>query len=65
MDSYIRIAIFAGMVAISVFAGCTAHINYVDDAAIVELVKHGSDPLAAKCAIRGDERNFACALAKK
>jgi hypothetical protein len=47
--------IFLGLLAflIVIVGGCTATVNYNDNQSIEVLVKSGSDPIDAGCAIRG------------
>ena len=42
---------------IASFGGCSAVVNHQDNAAMVEMVKAGADPLDANCAIKGDTSN--------
>ena len=59
---FFRAGCIAAVLIIASFAGCTAHQNYVDDAATVELVAKGANALEAWCAIRGSGENARCAI---
>jgi hypothetical protein len=50
--------IFLGLVVFLfvIVGGCTATVNYNDNQSIEELVKSGSDPIDARCAIRGSAK---------
>jgi hypothetical protein len=46
---------------IATFASCTGAINYHDNIIMDNMVKNGSEPIAARCAIKGLSYN-ACAV---
>jgi hypothetical protein len=63
-DSAIGCAIVGTAFALTLLgASCTCVVNYQDNAAMVAMVQHGSNPLAARCAVKSGDS--ACALASK
>lgn len=60
---FFRAGCIAAVLIVASFAGCTAHVNYVDDKATQEIIQHGADPIAAFCAIRGGQNKPECVLA--
>lgn len=48
-------------IALVAIPSCTYYSNVKDNQAVVDLVKAGADPIAAKCAIRSGQTD--CALA--
>jgi hypothetical protein len=60
-DNYTFIAVcIAACICFGFFSSCAAKINAADDAAVVEMVKAGANPVAASCSV-GREGHETCA----
>lgn len=46
-------------------ASCTATVSKDDNKAMVEMVKNGADPIAAKCAVKGSAGSECAILSTK
>lgn len=59
MDSSDKSIMLTILIGLGILCGsigsCTTIQNYQDDTAMVEMVKHGSDPLDARCAIHDSD----------
>ena len=63
MECHLERWVIGGMLAMAaIVSSCMALVNEQDNTAIVQMVAKGTSPLAARCAIRGSEKNE-CALA--
>lgn len=64
-DKSVMLTILIGLgILCGSIGSCTTLQNYQDDNAVVEMVKHGADPLEARCAIH-DSQGCQIRAAKK
>lgn len=68
MDGFTKslVTIVSGLVIVCcAMASCTHEKNKSDNIAMTEMVKHGADPVAAKCAVKGAANSECAILAAK
>jgi hypothetical protein len=68
MDEFtqsLSVVILGLVLVCAAMASCTAKVSEDDNAAMVEMVKHGARPIEAKCAIKGSAGSECAILSTK